>query len=246
MARLLGFGSRQVNAAIRRTIWPALRECGFSKFTARNAWCAQGDAISVVNFQSFGSYLAGSLGCTTHSFAVNVGVWYPCVARAPWAAQWPDRYRSPTSPGPREVECHARNHLTKQISQPQFPRLGIWYVDRGGSNLQPVIADALQVLQGIGLPWLDQFRSLEHALQSHLAPSSGGRDHFVAKFGSVAGARVGCAIAVSLGKPEAAARLWRAVLDNEFYAQRHECLEEARIMLSILCRSNPDAQAFKS
>jgi hypothetical protein len=65
--------STDVNRAIRRLVWARLREVGFERRTARTAWRRWDEGVDVVNFQSFNSYLAGGVGCTTFSFAVNLG-----------------------------------------------------------------------------------------------------------------------------------------------------------------------------
>ena len=58
---------------IRRVVWPELRERGFAAFTGRTAWRYVGDAVDVVNFQSFGSSLADAVGCTTFSINLESG-----------------------------------------------------------------------------------------------------------------------------------------------------------------------------
>src|SRR5438046_2312513 len=64
---------KSVNRAIAARVRPLLKAEGFDEFTARSAWRFAGLAINVVNFQSFNSYLASSVGCTTFSFALNLG-----------------------------------------------------------------------------------------------------------------------------------------------------------------------------
>ena len=65
--------SRTVNKCIKQRIWPLLRIAGFEKFNSRNAW-RFGNVFWVVNFQSFNRYNATVLGCTTFSFAINLGL----------------------------------------------------------------------------------------------------------------------------------------------------------------------------
>jgi hypothetical protein len=77
--------SKSVNKEIRQTIWPLLREAGFWRFSSRSAWRHAESRVEVLNFQSFNSYNAGVLGCTTYSFSVNLGVFLlrsPCNVRA--------------------------------------------------------------------------------------------------------------------------------------------------------------------
>jgi hypothetical protein len=66
--------NRAVTRAIGRIVWPELREVGFDSFTGRNAWRYVDEDVDVGNFQSFGGMLADSVGCTSFSFQVNLGV----------------------------------------------------------------------------------------------------------------------------------------------------------------------------
>jgi len=54
--------SKEVNKQIRAVIRPVLKAQGFARFTARDSWRFHDDRIDVVNFQSFNSYLAGTIG----------------------------------------------------------------------------------------------------------------------------------------------------------------------------------------
>lgn len=68
--------SKIVNKAIKQHIIPVLKENGFKVITQRSAWRYNTTRIDVINFQSFNSYLAESVGCTTFSFAVNLGIYF--------------------------------------------------------------------------------------------------------------------------------------------------------------------------
>ena len=178
-------GNRDVTRAIRRTVWPVLREAGFESFTGRNAWRYVGEYVDVVNFQSFGGMLADSVGCTSFSFQVNLGLWSPGDA---WGA--PRGSDSKGRPRPQEYECEPhRLALQKSLSQPWFRpfrsdtsrwppsfrlhREGlkrvlrsdvhdnshIWFVLPDGSNLEECVEDALAAIRREGLPWCDSVRS---------------------------------------------------------------------------------------
>lgn len=227
------FSSRQVNAEIKRKVWPALRAAGFGKTNARNAWRNATDTIAVVNFQSFNSYHAAGLGCTSFSFCVNLGVYYLCVHKTPWASKWPDRYGVPPIE-PAEYCCHARLHLEKLLFQPEFPRLDIWYVRLDGSNLDAVIDDARRVILDVGLPWLEKFTSLPYALAEYQRPHEYNREDDVCALGTLNGAEEGSAIALALKDFETATALWQSVVDSEYYTRFPDALEKARSILSLI------------
>ena len=177
--------AREVTREIRRLVWPALREEGFEAFTGRTTWRYASDDIDVVNFQSFSASVADSIGCTTFSFAVNLGVWLPPDA-------WEGLELKRDAEGrlrPEEYQCEPhRRGLTKSLSQPWFKpfssdarrwlpslrlhreglrkvfrhdthdRADIWFVRADGSNLEECLADALQVIRDEGLPWFEATR----------------------------------------------------------------------------------------
>ncbi len=227
------FTSKQVNAAIKEKVRPALRAAGFDKFDPRNGWRHRPESIAVVNFQSFNAYKAGTLGCTTFSFGVNAAVYYPCVHDTPWAAKWPVFFQVRPA-DPPESGCHARRQLEKRVSQPDYPRPDIWYVRPDGENLGAVIDDAVAAIVDVGLPWLDAFGDLSHALSEYRTPRQVGRKEYVCAFGTEKAADEGSAVAFALGDLDAARSLWQAVIDSPYYARFPETLAKARSILSSI------------
>lgn len=120
--------SKDVNRAIRARIRPLLKTAGFERFTARTAWRFCGAAIGVVNFQSFNSYIASGVGCTTFSFAINLGCHYTFLPQIGTSTFY-DRDNLP-----QEYHCAFRRALRKSLAQPKFPRPDIWFVEPDGSN----------------------------------------------------------------------------------------------------------------
>ena len=96
--------SKAVSKAIRTTVWLKLKTVGFTKFTTRTAW-RFGSALHVVNFQSFNSYNAKILGCTTMSFAVNLGLHFDFKPKGGGT-----EYFAPDNP-PNEAQCLFRKPL---------------------------------------------------------------------------------------------------------------------------------------
>jgi hypothetical protein len=155
--------SRIVTREIRREIWPFLRQNGFDKFSGRTAWRNLPDQIHVVNFQSFNSYLAGGIGATTFSFALNLGIYFRAVP------MWhPTPASQDPSVRPEEYHCHFRLKLSKEIEQPLLPRRDVWFVAPDGTNLLETLADARAVILNDGLPWFAKSLSLEEVLRSLL------------------------------------------------------------------------------
>src|SRR5580658_7025169 len=154
--------SKVVNQGIRGRIWPRLRERGFGTFSSRSAWRHRSDRIEVVNFQSFNAYNAGVIGCTTFSFAVNLGCYLLAI---------PPRFepsRIKATKGhlvPEEFACHFRGQLSPDIPQPKLRAKNIWFIDETGSNLALSLDDAWAALDGSGLPWFEQFASPAEVLR---------------------------------------------------------------------------------
>lgn len=150
--------SQTVNKAIRQKIWPELKSASFRRFTARNAWRFE-CALHVVNFQSFNSYNAHILGCTTFSFSVNLRLYFDFM---PWGGEGstdcPDRL-------PNEAKCVLHKSLRRRLPQPSNPDFRIWSVDPTGANTDLCVADALEVIKCEGLPWFAEFSKPLNALR---------------------------------------------------------------------------------
>ena len=151
--------SRVVAREIKREIWPLLRGKGFTKFSSKTAWRYTPEQIHVVNYQSFSSYLAGGVGCTTYSFSLNLGIFFRAIPFAYPVKKGPD-----PSVQPQEYYCHFRHRLLKNIEQPVLPRRDTWYVERDGRSLLECLDDSRTAIVQEGLPWFDRFKSLEFVL----------------------------------------------------------------------------------
>jgi len=157
--------SKDVNRAIRSRIRPLLKAAGFDRFTSRTAWRFCGPAIGVVNFQSFNSYIASGVGCTTFSFAINLGCHYTFLPEFGTSKLYDRNNR------PQEYHCAFRRALRKSLAQPNFPRPDIWLVEADGSNLSACIEDAAGILEHDAKPWLDRLKDAREALRIAAADS---------------------------------------------------------------------------
>jgi hypothetical protein len=174
--------AKTVNKQLRAVVRPMLKEARFTRFTERNAWRFLDEAKWIVNFQSFNAYLADGIGCTTYSFAVNLGVYLDDCAEDGVVL---DR--------PAESQASFRFEVLKRLSQPMFRPYGrgtgpepyvptrpdilwptfnpyapapaterenVYFVAEDGSNLEEVVEDARHLIAGPGLD----------VLQAHLDP----------------------------------------------------------------------------
>jgi hypothetical protein len=157
--------SSNVNKQIKSVIRPLLQEADFSQFTARTAWRYSDQKIDVVNFQSFNSYLANALGCTTYSFCVRLGCSFDAIPRRARTKQKNGYFR------PEEYECHFRLPLQKSIKQPNLKRTDVWYVDAAGKNLDIVVADAKKAILETGLGWFSPLGDMKEVLRTLLEDS---------------------------------------------------------------------------
>jgi hypothetical protein len=151
--------SKVVAKEIKHEIWPLLRREGFTEFSPKTAWRYTPDQIHVVNYQSFSSYLAEGVGCTTFSFALNLGIFFRAIP-----FEYPVKKGPDPSVKPQEYHCHFRHRLLKNIEQPILLRRDTWYVEPDGSNLLQCLDDSRTAIEREGLPWFDRFKSLESVL----------------------------------------------------------------------------------
>ncbi|RLD55337.1 MAG: hypothetical protein DRJ01_16790 [Bacteroidetes bacterium] len=143
--------SKVVNKAIISIIRPILKENGFDKFSGRTYWRYHSDRIDILNFQSFNSYNADVLGCTTFSFSVNLSVYLTYVPEQTNLKEKDGKIR------PDEAQGHFRSGIKKGIKQPEFPRKDIWFIDNKGENITTAITDCKNQIQQIGLDWFKKF-----------------------------------------------------------------------------------------
>lgn len=134
--------SKVVNKLIRSEVWPALRHEGFSRFDTRTAWRYRGPLVDVVNFQSFNTHLADGLGCTSFSFALNLGVYLRRSTFERRVKIGPDG-----NPRPQEYECSFRAHLKKRTPVDGFAREDIFYVAPDGRTMGAVMDEVLFLLE---------------------------------------------------------------------------------------------------
>ncbi len=162
---------KDVDRALRASLWPILREQGFETRTTRAGWRYWDGGVEVLDIQSVGAS-ADAVGCTSFSFSAYLGFspdFLPRFARIPIG---PDgRLR------PHYWNCPLKITLNKNIVQPWFKafarepakplteaaakhreglgqvlrtdvhdRREIWYVLEDGGNLGAVADDLTDVV----------------------------------------------------------------------------------------------------
>ena len=224
--------STEVNKRIKAVIWPLMRDSGFSQFTSRTAWRYGPQRIDVVNFQSFNSYLANSVGCTTYSFCVRLGSSFEAIPK------WERVKRKDGLLRPEEYECHFRIALQKSVTQPKLKRRDVWYVDPAGENLEMVIADAKAVIAETGREWFRRFDDMQEVLRTLLEDreSGDGTFGFGAKPSPMRDLMTGFT-ALSLGKTDLARERIQKALDSghlkAFEAEMHAALSGLKIVEEV-------------
>ncbi|EDY20250.1 hypothetical protein CfE428DRAFT_2174 [Chthoniobacter flavus Ellin428] len=151
--------SKVVNKTIAKEIRPILESVGFSEFSARTSWRYHPERIDVINFQSFNSYLAGGIGCTSYSFSVNLGCYLLCI---------PDLFPIKEKNGnkrPEEYHCHFRGGLARRFLQKELERKDIWFIDDEARYLPQAISDVRGQIKEVALPWFTQFADLREVLR---------------------------------------------------------------------------------
>ena len=161
--------SKVVNCSIKANVWLALKENGFSHFTSRSAWRFHADRIDVVNFQSFNSYNASVIGCTTFSFAVNLGCYLLCIPYQYGAEHLKENGGRLL---PDEAQCQMRRQIQPRDERSLVERLlarkapkGIWPIDESGSNLTSTFEEVRSRLLDDGLQWFSRFAQPKEVLR---------------------------------------------------------------------------------
>lgn len=111
-----------------------------------------------MNFQSFNSYNADVLGCTTFSFSVNLSVYLTFLPEKTTIKEKGGKLR------PDEAQGHFRSGVKKDFEQPEFQRKDIWFIDNNGENIQAAIIDCKNQIQQTGFDWFNKFNTKEKIL----------------------------------------------------------------------------------
>jgi uncharacterized protein DUF4304 len=212
--------SKVVNKEIRRTVWPVLREAGFGHFSSRSAWRHVGSRVEVLNFQSFNTYNAGVLGCTTYSFSVNLGAF---LGEVPPSHE-PTRIKAIDSkPLPEEYECHLRGRLHRGFTQAECARQDIWYIDPAGQYLEKAVHDVRMTILRDGFPWYESLRDTGEVLRV-LTDESEDMDRLWGFGANPSPLRFYLTgyVALALGKRELARNSLQAVLRSDSFQSVHQ------------------------
>lgn len=158
-----------VSRGIRSSVWSALKDNGFSHFTTRTAWRYHPDRIDVINFQSFNSYQSSVIGCSTFSFAVNLGCFLLYVPYEYGATNLKDKGGLLL---PEESQCQLRGRIKPADQRSLLERLvkkgapkGIWIIHEDGSNVESALKEVRDRLLGEGLKWFLRFAQREDVLR---------------------------------------------------------------------------------
>ena len=150
--------SALLNKPLRQRVAPLLREAGFQRVDARNAWWWRDDFICVFNIRSVGSYFSGVTGWPPGSVCVWLGVFFTSAPQ-PSGMKRDEQGRL----CPQEHWCHMRSQLARGLDQSarirtlnnpaERQRTDVWWVDPDGSNADEVARDIAATVVMQGLPW---------------------------------------------------------------------------------------------
>jgi len=144
-----------------RVIRPVLKDAGWTSFSGCTARRFSDSRIDVVNFQSFNSYLASAIGCSTYSFSVRLGCFFPAVPHLNIKVK-------NGLINPEEYHCQVRYTIHKKFSQPECARTDVFYVDPKGKYLPTVVEAVRQEISGGGLSWFRRFSDMKEVLRTLL------------------------------------------------------------------------------
>ena len=218
--------SRDVSKEIKEQIKPWLKEQGFQKITARNAWRKSEDTIEVLNFESFNSYNASVMGVTTFSFAINLGVYYRYLNLRPWS-------NCEILNEPKYPECHAIRSVLKGIKQPETGSESVWFVAEDGGNLRSVVSDAKKQIIELAPSWYEEFTDAERALdifqnRPESYSNSAGLFERLGGLGySLSRAEIVSFLAIKTGNITQAVNFWTKLKESEFYQKHQSVIKDA-------------------
>ncbi|MBK9586509.1 MAG: DUF4304 domain-containing protein [Alphaproteobacteria bacterium] len=163
--------SKAVNRSIKEKIRPYLKDCGFSHDTGRTFWRFSETRTEIVNFQSFNTALAESVGCTTYSFSVRLGYLnsvFPVFLRYLENKKTTKDGHALASESGCPFRCTLKRtvpqHIGTGLFRQKYRRTDIWYIDPEGQFIEPAMNDVREQLEKIALPWFENLQSDERML----------------------------------------------------------------------------------
>jgi hypothetical protein len=148
----MGIGAADVTRVLRRVLYPALKDIGFTKIKGRCAWRNHGDCVWVLQIRTVGKRFASITGYPHVSLCGELCIFYP-----DFPAPDPTRpeYRPPRGKDqlyePKPPDCPIRYSLQVSLdqaaeraiikSQTERNRDDVWYVQPDGSAMcRPSVA----------------------------------------------------------------------------------------------------------
>jgi hypothetical protein len=186
---------RDVNRSLRQTIWPVLREKGFTDRTDRVAWRTGNDGIDLIEITSIGADY-DNVGCTSYSlmaFAAARLTWAPMIPAQPpldrphyWNCEplvlqlrktleqpWFRPFKRPAEGLTPAMRLH-REGLEHVLRHDTHDRADIWFILDDGSNLAGVLDDLTKAIVDVGLKCIDSVHRPEQVremlLNGQLSP----------------------------------------------------------------------------
>jgi hypothetical protein len=212
--------SKIVSRELWRVVRPVLRNAGWTSFSSRTARRFSDSRIDVVNFQSFNSYLASSIGSTTYSFSIRLGCFFTVIPHRGLRVK--DKLLMP-----EEYHCQLRHTIRKKFSQPDCPRTDVFYVDPKGEYLSTVVEAAGQGIATEGLSWFERFSNMREVLRTLREDdeTNEGTWGFGTKSSPARNLYTGY-VAVALGENQIATEHLRRAATAASYADFREQIEE--------------------
>ena len=162
--------SALLNKPLRAQLFPILRNAGFERMDARNAWSWRGDFIWVLNIRAVGAYFSRVTGWPPGSVGVRLGVFF-AFGPHPSGLKSDEKGRL----RPPEHVCHMRSHLVRGIDQSEFTttlhnpaercRMDVWWLEPSGVNAEQVARDVAMAMVSQGLPWYSKVSNAKSALE---------------------------------------------------------------------------------
>lgn len=163
--------SSLINKSLRKHVAPVLREAGFEKVDARNAWAWLDHAVWVLNIRAVGKRFSEVTGWPPSSLTVWLGVMFTFMPEPPESELKLDGQGRLS---PKEHQCHMRTNLERELNQKPLlktletkaerRRKDIWWVSQSGDEAEDVANDIGNALRLRGKLWFDRASDLQVAM----------------------------------------------------------------------------------
>ncbi|MGD6817690.1 hypothetical protein [Metabacillus sp. 84] len=166
--------AKELNKELRDTLYPVLKECGFTKITSRGSWKYNDNCIWIMDYEPVGKRFSEGSGWPSMSLFIKCAIYFTFIPEL--NTKDVIKQSSDGQLTPRYYQSHLQETLMCNSNQNEYTntleipadrgRNDIWWIEEDGSNLNHVINNLAEVISVDGMEWLRKHSDVKSALEN--------------------------------------------------------------------------------